>query len=697
MDTSALLAIKPQHYQGQQLLKEQWLPFVQELRIAIQSLGFEDQESSESLLLFTFNHPYSAITTTSTQISTIRRNYASQLGDQNIPLQIIIHLPNSDEINSPYKNPDAKFWELVAPDAIHITKPLKTAWDSLMANKNLPSSILANEGDGLYKVMMAANGPIVTEPILSCRGLPVQGKGQPCFYCGMPSHPAGKCPSKLLTMEHYGLDSVGYLPFDQVAAVFQKAFSNVAAITKHLEGGITPTELRNSPVLTIFVGFFDVYRIYQTRFLSAIAFSRYSKWQSLLKPGTLQPDNKNLHLGLDSLRVGKYGQAEELLMRECHTKSPRRFPATVGMAFAILEQKGLANMRSHLELAKSLATQPKESIYIDLLLSRFYELTGEIWKSREIIKNLTITQLDCPEGLYRKMQLEARENFSAEACQLLRTLMINQRNLFIAALIDPALIPIQTKVEDLLLSQFGTMVVSSQESLTQAKNKLEDIITWYDDHDPQIETAQTAFDNLQKRFQQKSYFGVIDVEHKTKALLTSLHQIREAKLNDLYDQIAKAKAQWKEYLRFWTEYRYQNFFKNFLQHLKEQDKPLKEAEELAKQNDGGCYRKAVELLKKAEVEMSELDRIQYRMTWATLVCDSVFSFIKKLAITEIVGIVSVTAIIFTLGQVPEGDALAGLGSLANDPIFQKKATTLTAFLIAPLLALSWTIKNQLQP
>lgn len=697
MDTATtLLAIKPLHYQGQQLFKELWSPLVQELRAALQTLGFEESESSDALLLFTFNHPSSAITTTISHASKIRRDYAKQLNGSSLPFQIIIHLPSGNEINSPFRNPDAKLWEMVEADIIHVSKPLKSVWEVLMAKSNLPPCTLSKEGDGLFKVMMATEESFIAKTILACRNLPVQGTGQPCFYCSMPSHLPGQCPSKLLTIEHSGLDSVGYLPFDQIATAFEKAFTNVTAMTKLLAEGITQTSLRKSSLLMVFVGFFDVYRIYQPRFLYTIAFSRYSKWQSLFKTATLKPDNKNLHLGFDSLRVGQYGQAEEFLMRECQAKSPRRFTATIGMAFVCLEQRGLANMRSHLELAKSLAIQPKEHIYIDFLLSRFYELIGEVWKARDIIKNLTTSQLDCSDGIYRKLQLEAKGNFNAEASQLLRTLMVDQRNLFMAALIDPALIPIQTKVEDLLLSQYGIMVSSAQDSLVQAEYELENLTFWCDNNDPQIHTAQTTFDTLHKRFQQKSYFSVIDVEHKTKVLLASLRQFREEKLNDLYDQITKAKAQWGEYARFWEEYRYHKFFKSFIQRLNILEKPLKEAGELAKKNEGDSYRQAIELIRTAEKTLGELALVQERMNWTTLVWDGVASFTKKLAITEIAGILLVTSAVFGLEQLPKSGSPEGFLSLANDPMFLKKATSLTAFLIAPLLALSWTIKNQIQ-
>jgi len=133
----------------------------------------------------------------------------------------------------------------------------------------------------------------------------------PCFYCGMQNHRPGQCPSKLLSMEHNGLDSVGYLSFEQIRKAYEKAFSNPAAMVAVVAAGVDPQQIRKNPGLMAFVGFFDINRVYQIRFLWNLAFSRYSKWQSAFKAQPVQADNKNLQLGLDCLRVGKYGQAEE--------------------------------------------------------------------------------------------------------------------------------------------------------------------------------------------------------------------------------------------------------------------------------------------------------------------------------------------------------------------------------------------------
>ncbi len=693
MDTepSILLAIKPQHYQGQLLLKDNWPPVIAELRTLLKECGFEEGDSNETLLLFTFSHPHSAITALSHFISKTRTSLDEHNNKQALPLQIIVHLSPADEITCPYRNHEAELWEFLSPESIHITRTLKSAWDLLMAQNPLPPCTFSQEDSGLFKLQLQE--PIKTEPLISCRDLPVQGTERPCFYCGMQSHPPGQCPSKFLTMDHNGLASVGYLSFDQINLLYKKVFTNQEAMTQLLAEGITPSQIRKSSELMVFVSFFDINWVYQPRFLHNVTYSRHSKWQSIFKTEILPPDNKNLQMGLDCLRVGKYSQAEAFLKQEFQAISTRRFSAAIGLAFVALEQHGLADIRTPLELARSMATQPKEQIYITLLLSRFYDLIGETSKASDIVKNLLTAQSDCPEASYRKMQLAVKGNSIEEACQLLHTLMLDQRTLYMAALMDPALLPMQTKVEDLLSTQYGVKASSAQDSLIQATNAMSDLILWLDSNDPLMQANMTIMANLQKRSERKSYFDMVDVEHKAKVQLAVICQLREDKLNEIYDQINRDKATLNENYRFWTGYRYQIFFKDFERRLQPVEKTLQEVSILAKKNDGETYQKSVKLLREIEQTLAALKQMQIKMNLVNMLCDSIVSFTKKLALTEIGGAVLANVLIFGLGQLPEGNVLA---ILVNDPLFQRKAFIMTTFMIAPLLALSWTITDQLQ-
>ncbi len=692
---SILLAIRPLHYQGQQLLKEAWSPFCNGLRETLRQNGFEEDDSGEALLLFTFPHPCAAITAVVNRLRAARQALRDQLHEQPFPLQIIVHLNQGEGKNISYRNPDAGLWEMLPLETIQVTKPLRAVWDGLMAQRALPPHTLENEDGGLFSLKMEHDDDLTVEALLPSRELPVQGPEPPCFYCGMRRHRPGQCPSKLLLMEHNGLAATGYLPLSQLRAVHAKVFSRPESITGLLSAGGDPSQVRKNPGLMILTAFFDLNRVYQLRFLWNIGFSRYSKWQSVVVTKSAAADNKNLQLGLDCLRVGKYGPAEEFFGQEYHSKSSKKFAAAIGLALAALEQQGLAAMRSYLEVAKTMASQPKERIYIDLLLTRFYDLAGETWKSRDIIKNTVTYQEDCPEAIYRKLQLEAKGSFTAEASQLLRTLLLDHRAFFIAALIDPTLAPISSKIEDLLVSQFEGFMSSAQGLLAQASQEITALKLWFPAREPELEANSATLEKLTQRLDRQSYFDAIDVEHKTKSLLNASRQLKERKLNELYDQIARAKKQVAEGLCFWLDYRYQVFFRDYSRRLLPLDKDTQDALKLAKANEGSSYLKAVELLARTEQALKTLTGRREQMQWVALLLDSGISFVKKLAILELAGALLAVSLAAGISKVA-GETGGELGKLVSDPLFQKKALLFTGLVLAPLLALSWTAAEQRQ-
>ncbi|MDD5759267.1 MAG: hypothetical protein PHI06_09310 [Desulfobulbaceae bacterium] len=693
-ESSILLAIKPQHYQGKKLFPERWSAFVSELRSQLKESGFEDSDSNETLLLFSFGNPTSAITTLCQFINQTKSALDCQAGDTAIPLQIILHLSQPEtKYTLAYRNPRASIWELLGPGTIHVCKAIHSSWQQLMAKSSLLPSTFSSDGDGLFKLHLAPGAITAKDPLLSYRSLSHQGDKQPCFYCGMRSHQPSQCPSKYLTMEHDALSAVGYLPFAQLNQAYKNVFSNQDAINKVLASGITSSQIRKNAELLVLVGFLEINKCYQLRFLWNLTFCRFSKWQAVVEAEQVEADNKRLQLGLDCLRVGKYPQAEQFFEQEFQAKSNRRFPATVGFAFVALETQGLAKMRNLLETAQPLATQPKEQIYIALLLSRAYDLLGDAWKARDTMKTVLVAHANCTEAMYRRLQIEVKENCVAEACQLLHVLMLDQRELYMAALMDPVLLPIQTKVEDLLLTQYNAKLSNAQDCLSQAEQGINDLNFWLDSQDPGLLSHNATLDKLQKKIERKSYFDVLDVEHKGKGLVAANHQLKEAKQNELYEQINQAKARREENASFWNRYRYQMVFKNFGTLLFPAEKSLQEASTLAKENAGESYKKAIDILRETEQTLDSLCHLRTRMELVSQICDNALHFTKNLTLTEIGGAILVNALIFGLSHVPENHALAAIGT---DPLLQKKALFLTAFVFSPILALAMTIRRQIQ-
>jgi len=336
------------------------------------------------------------------------------------------------------------------------------------------------------------------------------------------------------------------------------------------------------------------------------------------------------------------------------------------------------------------------TIAICMAVLYFLSISGDLLATsvaRDLIKNAVSIKGDCQEILYRKVQLEVKGHFEESAFHLLRSLMMDQRRLYMTVLMDPGLTPIQTKVEDILSAQYQTMLYSSQDNLAQAKDEINELELWFDNNDQQMQANLQTLENLEKNFAQKSYFNLLDVAAKSKALQATSRLLRENKLNELYDQANRALAMWNGYYHFWTSYRFPNFFKNFHSQLMPIKKKINQIKHLAKKNLGKPYRQAVQLLDEVNTALKNIAPVYHRMNGVNVICSVALIFCQKLFIVEITLTVSAIGIVIILACLPADSSLRGLAALTSDPWFQKKAGICITLLIAPFIALMLTMQR----
>ncbi len=692
-ESSILAAIKPMPYQGMNLLNDDWPNFLESLSNHLKESGFEHEKNSPELIIFSFPKIQSAIAALLRVSNKLRKEFRITGSNTKLPMQFILHL-NKEKTSLPALfSPEADEWEMLHPETLYITRTLKPEIEILLSRQQLPPCTIKNEGKGIYEMELKGSGHFPSEHILAFRSLPIKGDGVPCFYCEMRSHKPTDCPSRFLTMKDNGLAAAGYLTFKQLNIIYKKAFTNPTQIIDQLSIGLKSSQLRKDPYIMVYVAFMDISRIYQPRFLLNIAFSIYNQWDAIFNSNKLKFDNNNLKLGLDCLRVKQYGRAEELLRKECHHKSAKRFYATVGLAFLALERGRMADMRSHLEIAANFAVQEKDRLYAMLLLSKYHALNNETWKARDLIKNALTIRPDCQEVIYRKIQLEVKGSFEETAFGMLRSLMVDQRQFYVTVLMDPTLVPIQTKVEDILLAQYHTLGQSAQENLALAKHEMKELTLWFDDNDQQMLVNIKTLQNLEKFFARKSYFDVLDVAAKAKILFSTSRSIREDKLNELYDRANRAQTKWNGYHHFWVSYPFPSFYKNFYELLSPLKKKIALIRNLAKKNLSRPYRRAVQLLEEVETALKDLEPIYQRMNYTSMLFSGGLIFMKKLFLTEITLALLATTILIALGFIPTHSPLSGLSKLTTDPLFHKELGSITGLLVAPFIALMLTIQR----
>ena len=680
-----LLIIRTLTNPGEKILGNRWLPFVDALRGELAAFGREAPESSDELLLFLCADTAAVVPGLFRLLERTKKAHNWQAASGPVPLQVVL-----DGREASYNYRDPGLWGELEHEVFYVAGDLLRQWPQVAEAQQLACELrpFSSQFGQLVFSSRRKEGP---ERLLAYRGLPVAGKGKECFYCGMPDHPPANCPSHNLAMATSGLEEVGYLSFAEVNSLYKKVFPLDASLIGELAQGVRPADLRHKKHLLLAVSFFDLLAVYQQRFLWAFAFAPHSKWDELSPAAKQTYDNRNLHMGLDCLRVGKYDQASDLLHAETKKKGGNGFAANIGLAFWALEKQRSRDMGRFLEEARSKAHRTTQIIYVNLLLSRYYELQKDYWNAKEAVNNALKADYDCLDVQYRRLQLAVREGLSAREFKQLRTLALGQKDYFIRALLDPHFLPIQGMVEDSLRGHFKALIVDASENLQSAEVEWRLLKVWLDKNDRQLLENKKGLDKLASQLKRRSYYDILDVVERSKGIYAICNRLRRAKVEQLQADLHKKKKLLEAYQRFWTNFRYKQLYREFLGELTEARKQRQEASRLIKSADPEAIHQAMALLKGLQKRMKGLQQQYQRMGMVQSVFHSVLLFVKRLVIVQLVLLLTVALFFPLLGMVAASSPdLAWAADLAGNGQLMKKSLLISAFFVAPFVAFCWT-------
>lgn len=687
---SILLAVRMLGYQGGKILGNKWLPLVDEVRRCLARSGVELGESCDELLLFSFTHPFPALTALLESLRKGKEEHGWKTNHGPLPAQIILHLTEEDDAFPQIRQAAATEWEMLQQESIHLTRTLMRRWQELMDGRELPEHTFTDEGDGLFHLLFAGNATVRRVELFPYRSLPVRGKEKECFYCGMTSHTPAACPSKLIGMKIRGLDLVGALPFAELGAIYKAIFPDYSVCLQKIGSGLQPGQLRQDKELLVFVAYLDINRIYQLRFLHQLAFSSSSRWNDLDKTDKITVDSRNLHMGIDCLRVGQYEKAEEILLKESKRRDGKQFHALVALAFRALDLGRDKDMAHYLERAKNTASQEKDRLAIQLLLSRFYELQNDSWKAKEAISGAEKVLFDALECQYRKLQYAVQHGFDEIDIKRLRSLMTGQKEMFMAALLDPHLLPVHGLINDLAVEHLQLQQREAEKKLRLAEAECDELRHWLDEGDPLVSEHEQSLAQLRNKFAGQGYYDLLDVLERCAGIIAACQRIRKTKSAELEKRKTDCDARHQQHLNFWQAYPYKNAFTTFLGILSETSTALVEAQQRIEAKEGRAFRAAVSLLDKAGQSYATLEQMQEKMIRYRLLLNGLKIFTKHVIISEIALLFACFSLFLGLPAMLSGTE-SGLERMMADPLLRKKSLLLAAFFLAPFLAIVWTL------
>lgn len=256
------------------------------------------------------------------------------------------------------------------------------------------------------------------------------------------------------------------------------------------------------------------------------------------------------------------------------------------------------------------------------------------------------------------------------------------------ALMDPILLPIQDKIEPLLLEHFQKTSSTAQSLLSLAEARLESVVSLLGAEDKSLSPSIESINRLKEKYEHGSYFDCLDVMDKADVEIDILKRIRIEKLEGLQRTLSKAQAKEEKCRQYWEKYPYKSFCKSFTALLSSVQQHLLTAGSLLTVSKDKNYRKCLDLIELADKDFMILDRQLAKMDILQAVMKGLICFLKNLAITALFVNMVVGFMIFYSGSLLSG---SGIGEMFSGAGNQRNILFFANLLLSPLLALCGTI------
>lgn len=687
---SILAIIHLLNNQGKKDLGGQWPEFTELLRKNLSRSGVATPESSSDFLVFSFSHPVTAISSILEAIGSAKKKINYQKSAE-LPLQLVLHLQKKTDKTLFTAETSPGFWKSLQNESLYISRRLRIQWKKLLVGyEKIPFS-LEDHSLEVSKLNIADESKVRQEKLSPEREIIASGQHNECFYCGMSTHAPASCPSKFLSYAVKAISDVGYLPFPRIKSLYKDVLPKERQIAKSITGGIDASDIRHNESLQLFVAYFDVYLMYQVRFLRYCAFSTSKGWDNSMYQGKINIDSHNLNMAIDCLRVGRLEQAATLFDKETKRAEGKDFFANVGLAFLALDTGRMEDMGVCLKKAARLAETDKEQIYVRLLQARFYTLQGDFVSAGNAVSGIFSLDRDCLDARYCKIQLTVRSEVGERALKPLAKLVDGAKEYFMAALFDPVFLHIRGQVEDLLVSELQAHKQKAQESLVLAQKEMRNLTAWLPAKDPSLRENRELLLNIEQQYVRGSYYDMIDVATKAMSLYYTCRRLKESLSSGVRKRVHNASTSWRKYRNFWQAFRFQSIFgTSFADEHDAVRKRLDEIETMVVGQKGDMYQDVINKVATVEEGIKGLQNTYRKMVWLKNSFDIVKTFCIKLILVELLVVITCLSAVPVFEALTKNKPNLGFVYMLRNPVYLEQIFWALVLMVAPIFALLLT-------
>ena len=267
------------------------------------------------------------------------------------------------------------------------------------------------------------------------QGALIQGEYSPCFYCGDRRHATTNCPSKGFTEFTYGLSRLGYRPVEEINSLFFNCLNGTAP---KLQAKVQTSISANKPEQWAVEGFYELKTVYQLRFFRTLWDAREENWNRIGERSNGTGEGGLVWIGQDCIRVSNLAQAQSILLDSLN-KNPQDYKVYCALGFLNIEKEDFAQAKYYNNKALEKARTTPQKIFLHFLLSRLYDLGGDVARAEEMVRRIRYLNPYCYEALYQEIVFQFRKGRDAVALHQLIKLIKKNREYYLHALIDPDL------------------------------------------------------------------------------------------------------------------------------------------------------------------------------------------------------------------------------------------------------------------
>jgi len=344
-------------------------------------------------------------------------------------------------------------------------------------------------------------------PLFMYRTALLKGRHPICFYCGSRKHTVTNCPSKKLVNLTNASDKIGYLSTNAINGNFMDLLTDSGSTSK---GESTGSHAMDESFQLAQQGFYELKSIVQLRFFRNIWDTFSDTWDEIKTEMDSGQKGGQIWLALDMIRTSRLTKAESLL-NTLMLEQSQDYRVICTQGFLFLEQNHLSKAEYNFERALMFTKTKPQRIFILFLLSRLFEVRGNLSRAEEKIDEILRIYPSCTDARYQRVIYRLHKGQHKIALAELTKLIHEKKEFFIKALIDPDLASFSKIIDARLKKLFNETNEKADQLFSKAKSekkRLGSLLGEDGDIDADIKAIWKKTDQL---LLSGSYFGFLDI------------------------------------------------------------------------------------------------------------------------------------------------------------------------------------------